>query len=305
MNLKDLLVSINLNIIDIDYIIEYGLSLFDLCKIVPNVYKNKQYKDIKTVMFLRTLVGIVNYLPFFFCDHGHLRAIFYNTTSYQQYIDFYKLMKLFWACKELSYDFKNICFDHLKKSNYNCDILNGLIKFRLFNKKYVRHIFFDDLTEHTNGTPFYAKWYIIHRKEILTKEKLCKKINIKIFSAYFNYDKLEIYYGIDDDTRKIQRSRSVYMDKGWLWQSQEEKEKGKKNEKCIVFDLKKHKHISYFSFGFLNELVYNQLIDHYYDNYICTKNIKKKSFDKLLFLIRLNTEIKKNNSISENFIENN
>jgi len=76
-------------------------------------------------------------------------------------------------------------------------------------------------------------------------------------------------------------------------------------EQCIDLDFKKNKHISYYSFDFIKSLIRDQLLDYYYDNCQFTKNIKISSYDKLLFQIKLNTQMEKNNTINENFIMNN
>ena len=293
--LKYLLLSVKLDSDDIDHIIVYNMTLFDLCCKMRNFYKNIKYKDIKTIMFLRSLVGIANHLPYFFCDHGHIKAIFYNTYTYQQYKDFYETMQLFWACKELSIDFKNVCIDNLKKLNYNAVILNGLVKFRLFNKKCVRHLFYNKLIE-SNESPFYRIWYNNHVEKIIFREKICQKVDIKITCVTFNPIKLTMFYDIlikKECIKKWQSHLSVCSHHKPM------------QEQCIDLDFKKNKHISYYSFDFIKSLIRDQLLDYYYDNCQFTKNIKISSYDKLLFQIKLNTQMEKNNTINENFIMNN
>ena len=144
----------------LDLTVPDNFNFMFFCKKHYLIYKQNTFNQV-TIMFLRTTIGLVNYL---YIDPGHLNAIFYNT-NWQDRQDYYLVMEKFWKSNILASDLKKMILDHLSKINYNnADLIHALIKFRFLNKIIARHLFYNVLSSSsTSSHNIYTKWKDLHR----------------------------------------------------------------------------------------------------------------------------------------------
>ena len=142
-----------------DLTVPDNINFILFCKKHYMIYKQNTFNQV-TKMFLRTTIGLVNYL---YIDPGHLNAIFYNTNC-QDRQDYYLVMEKFWKSNILASDLKKMILDHLSKINYNnTDLIHALIKFRFLNKIIARHLFYNVLSSCSSSQNIYTKWKDLHR----------------------------------------------------------------------------------------------------------------------------------------------